>query len=196
MRMRAAEADVATEDPDRPWSALMTAAQDGDSTAYARLLREILPYLRALVRRLGQHPNEVEDVVQDILLTIHRVRHTYDPALPFTPWIATIARRRAIDQRRRTGRVGAWETADSDTIETFVDVYANRRAEVRELRQWLAQVLGELPPKQREALELVKFRELSVAEAAAASGQSPGAIKVNTHRALRTLRRLWDRETT
>jgi RNA polymerase sigma-70 factor (ECF subfamily) len=45
-----------------------------------------------------------------------------------------------------------------------------------------------LTPKQRVAVELVKLRGLSVAEAASTSGQSPGAIKVNVHRALQVLR--------
>jgi DNA-directed RNA polymerase specialized sigma24 family protein len=50
-------------------------------------------------------------------------------------------------------------------------------------------MLGELTPKQREALELVKLKEMSLAEASAASGQSVGALKVNVHRAIQKLRR-------
>ncbi len=64
------------------WGRLMGAAQAGDGAAYAHLLREILPYIRAIVRRHHAAPDRQEDVVQDVLLTIHRVRHTYDPARP------------------------------------------------------------------------------------------------------------------
>ena len=54
----------------------------------------------------------------------------------------------------------------------------------------MGDLLRSLPPRQREALEALKLRELTLAEAAAESGQSVGALKVNAHRALKTLRRL------
>ncbi len=173
---------------DRTWSVLMAASQDGDSTAYARLLHEIVAFLRVLARR--RVPGEqIEDVVQDVLLTLHRIRHTYDPARPFLPWLAAIANRRAIDARRREVRLRAWETPATDLLEALADPTANRPEEVAALRAWLRHAIDELPPKQREALRLVKLDELSVAEAAARSGQSAIAVKVNVHRGLLALRR-------
>jgi hypothetical protein len=71
-------ADV-TEAPSQDWSAMMQAAQAGDAATYMCLLRQIVPFLRAVLR--GKVPAEhTEDVVQDVLLTVHRVRHSYDPA--------------------------------------------------------------------------------------------------------------------
>jgi RNA polymerase sigma-70 factor (ECF subfamily) len=170
----------------------MAAAQSGDAAAYARLLRDMLPFVRSLVRREGISPPQTEDVVQDTLLTIHRVRHTYDPERPFIPWLAAIAKRRAIDARRRSGRINAWEERAPDDLETFADPAANNQGELHDRREWLRRRLEQLPPKQRAAIELVKIRGLSVVEAAASSGQSAGAIKVNVHRALRALRALID----
>lgn len=175
---------------DREWAALMAAAQAGDQRAYAKLLNEVTPVLRALVRRNRVAPSHVEDVVQDVLLAVHRVRHTYDPNLPFLPWLASIARRRAINSLRREGRRGAFETSNSEKLETFADPGANNDTENQELHEWLAEAIAKLPPRQRRAVELVKLGEMSVAEASAASGQSPGAVKVNVHRAIRALRSL------
>jgi len=175
---------------DREWAALMAAAQAGDQRAYKRLLTELLPVLRALLRRQRVAPMHVEDVVQDVLMAMHRVRHTYDPTLPFLPWIASIARRRAIDLLRREGRRGAVEESESDKVETFADPTANSAIENRELREWLGEAIAKLPPRQRRALELVKLQEMSVAEAARASGQTEGALKVNVHRAVRAMRGL------
>ncbi|MGA7885718.1 MAG: hypothetical protein WCA44_08255, partial [Acidobacteriaceae bacterium] len=67
------------------WQALMHAAQDGDNVAYARLLSEILPMLRRLVAYKWPSASDVEDVVQEILLSVHSVRHTYVPGRPFIP---------------------------------------------------------------------------------------------------------------
>ncbi len=70
--------------PEGSWEAWMAASLAGDARAYDRLLREITPLLRAIARRRIADRAEAEDAVQDELLTIHRLRHTYDPA-PTTP---------------------------------------------------------------------------------------------------------------
>jgi RNA polymerase sigma-70 factor (ECF subfamily) len=78
----------------------MAAAQSGDASVYEQLLREILPMIRALVRsRLGTGA-AAEDVVQNVLLSVHRGRHTYRPERPFLPWLRAIARNAVIDAMR------------------------------------------------------------------------------------------------
>ncbi len=170
-------------DPD-DWSALMARAQQGDAAAYRRLLEGILPSLRAQARRALRDAADVEDAVQDILLTLHAVRRTYDPSRPFAPWLAAVARHRLLDRLRARGRLRAREAPMPPGLEPTVapaqggDGHALRRG------------IAALPPGQRQAVELLKLRELTLAEAAAASGQSVGALKVAVHRALHSLRRL------
>jgi RNA polymerase sigma-70 factor (ECF subfamily) len=181
----------AEAEQDREWAALMAATQRGDGRAYARLLTAIVPVLRALARRNRVRPADVEDVVQDVLLALHRVRHTYDPDRPFLPWLAAIARRRAIDMLRREGRRGAAEADDPALLDLqSVPPEAEALAEAADMRGRVAGAVARLPPRQRRALELVKLRELSVREAARESGQSEGAVKVNVHRAIRAMRAL------
>ena len=182
---RISDHDLASE-PD--WARLMAAAQDGDRAAYDRLLCQVLPFIRALAGRQHRAPDRIEDVVQDVLLTIHRVRHTYDPSRSFEAWLAAIARRRSIDLLRRQGRIGAVETSDAGAYETFADPDANKEKEGSDAAAALGRAMRGLPPGQREALELVKLRELSLAEASQLSGRSVGALKVNVHRALMALR--------
>jgi RNA polymerase sigma-70 factor (ECF subfamily) len=167
---------------------LLAAAQRGDGRAYRAFLEAILPFARAIARRHLRSDEQIEDAVQDSLLTLHRVRHTYQPGRPVEPWLAAIVTRRAIDVARRSGRIGARELFDEAALETFADPQANR-VETAEAADSVAHMLDALTPKQREALELVKLREMSLAEASAASGQSVGALKVNVHRAIQRLRR-------
>jgi RNA polymerase sigma-70 factor (ECF subfamily) len=75
--------------------------------------------------------------------------------------------------------------------ETFADAAANNEFETVRAAEELSVMLQRLPPRQREALESLRLRELSAAQAAAALGQSAGAIKVNAHRALKNLRALF-----
>lgn len=129
----------------------------------------------------------VEDVVQEVLLTVHRVRHTYEPGRPVAPWLATITARRAIDASLRSQRTAAREIHNSTAYETFVDLEANRNDPVGDARL-LARLMGELSPKEKEALELTKLKEMSLAEASDVSGQSVASLKVNVHRAIKRLR--------
>jgi RNA polymerase sigma factor (sigma-70 family) len=169
------------------WSVLMARAQDGDGVAYRRLLEDITPYLRSLTARHRAPPGEAEDVVQDILLTLHAVRHTYDPGRPFGPWLLAIARRRIADRLRRHGRIAAAETALGPEHETIVATGPNLYALLAG-RPGLRDAIERLPPGQRQAVLLLKLRELSLKEAASESGMSVGALKVASHRALKALR--------
>ena len=169
-------------------SDLMRRAQDGDAAAYETLLRTIAPLLRAIGRRQGLSASATDDLAQDVMLTLHRVRHTYDPARPFLPWLVAIGHRRAIDLLRREGRTRARELSVPELLETFAAEPANDAVDDEDRRVFLRAAMADLPPRQREALDLVKIRELSVAEAASRSGQSPGSIKVNVHRAIKSLR--------
>ena len=173
----------------------MHAAQAGDRQAYGELLREVTPFVRALLRRYCSHRQDIEEMLQDTLLSLHRVRRTYDPRRPFRPWLGAIAARRGIDGLRRRLRVARHEiSADARSSETFSEPAANDDIEALRARDELNELLQRLPVRQREALEALKLRQLSLAEASAASGQSVAALKVNTHRALKALRALFQKE--
>jgi RNA polymerase sigma-70 factor (ECF subfamily) len=169
------------------WAGLMAEAQAGHARAYETLLREVTPRIRALCRARLRNTAEVEDAVQDTLLTLHQLRHTYDPTRPFGPWLTAIATRRAIDRLRRHGRTSGRESQVDDLPESAAAVApeAEQKLAARHLREAVA----ELPESQRTALRLAKLEDLPLAEASARSGLSVGALKVATHRALRTLRK-------
>ena len=178
--------------PDEHLSRLMAHAQQGDSNAYVTLLRAITPRIRKLVRArrgfLGE--SVVEDVVQEVLLSVHTVRATYDPARPLMPWLSAIVRHRLADAGRRHVRQGAHEIGVDDLNDvTFQAPAANSREETFGDPDALAQAIQALPPGQRQAVELLKLRELSLKEASALTGMSIGALKVATHRAIASLRR-------
>ena len=172
------------------WAALMRAAQLGDGACYERLLRAIAPFVRSLARRYCREAERQEDVVQDVLLTVHRVRHTWDPSRPFSPWLAAIAARRAIDLLRREARIARHEQSDEEAWVTFADPATNNDDGADRSYADIAPLLASLPQRQREALEALKLRGQSLQQASRESGQSVAALKVNMHRAVKTLRRL------
>jgi RNA polymerase sigma-70 factor (ECF subfamily) len=175
---------------DRSLADLMQAAQAGDRAAYQAALRACVPIAAATARRTGVPADAIDDVVQDVLLTVHRALPTYDPARPFQPWLRAITVRRSIDALRSRGRRGAREVHDPDAYENHPeerpDVFeaASRQGDASRLRAAIAT----LPPRQREAIEIIGLREHSLEQASQATGSSKVALKVNFFRALKSLR--------
>jgi RNA polymerase sigma-70 factor (ECF subfamily) len=171
----------------------MAAAQAGDRAAYHALLSAVAPYLRAIARRYLGQEQDAEDMVQEILIVVHDIRHTYEPGRPFKPWLGTIAARRCVDGLRRRMRRQLREVADDELLAQLPDQDQDAGPEGRLQREPAAHAirgaLAGLPARQREALQLLRLEELSLNEAAEASAQSVGSLKVACHRALQALRR-------
>jgi RNA polymerase sigma-70 factor (ECF subfamily) len=170
---------------------LMRAAQDGDGAAYLRLLTDVAPVLRRTVQRQRwfSQPADVEDLVQEILISLHTARATYDPERPFLPWLLAIARNRMVDALRRQGRRAANEVSVAEYPETSFEQTANKTDGGYGDPEALRRAIGQLPPGQRRAVELLKLQEMSLKEASARSGMSVGALKVAVHRGMIALRK-------
>lgn len=177
-------------EPDR-LGMLMATAQQGDGGAYAELLTETATVVRRILgRKIGfLGAAELDDVVQDVLLSVHAVRATYDPARPFTPWLMAITRNRVADRARRYARTSAHEIVVDDLDVTFGPSVTNASEQDSGEHDALREAIRSLPSGQREAIELLKLKELSLRDAAAASGTTVGALKVATHRAMKALRK-------
>src|SRR5207249_258733 len=178
---------------DLDWSVYMARAQAGDREAYRRLLEDVAPYLRSIAARHFRNSGDIEDTVQEVLLTVHAVRHTYDPARPFGPWLVAIANRRVVDGLRRQGRSSAREVTLETEHETFAVPQANL-AEAASDGRVLRDAVEQLPSGQRDAIRMLKLQEMSLKEAAAVSGTTVAALKVATHRALKSLRKALGRQ--
>lgn len=167
----------------------MVRAQAGDQAAYCRLLKAIVPVIRALVRRqIHRDDALVEDVVQDVLLTVHRVRHTYDPDRPFLPWLSSLAAARAIDALRARGRKESWEVIDEDAMFAHPDESIPEGQDKLAAEQQVDALLSRLPSRQRRTVELVHLYEMSLVEAAQATSMTLSAVKSVLHRAFTALR--------
>lgn len=178
------------------WGELLARAQQGDETAYRRFLSEAPGFLRAVVARTGVPTDAIEDVVQETLITLHAIRHTYAPDRPIKPWMTAIARRRAVDWRRRRTGASTYEVPMPEFAdETFADPESNRDLDRNAARKTVRELVARLPPGQRRAVEMLKLEEMSLAEAAAATGQSTTALKVATHRAIASLKKMWKSQT-
>src|SRR5262245_60519958 len=165
------ERRVADDSSDARLSALMTSAQAGDRVAYGALLRECVPVIRRVATRRAP-ADRVDDVVQDVLLTLHNARHTYDPARSFTAWLSVISDRRAVDLMRRVVRDNSREAHAPLQYEQHPDLDADPAAPQQrtETAKQVRQAVETLPQRQREAVQHVVLSERSLKETSAITG--------------------------
>ena len=162
--------------------ALMTLALDGDGAAYHRLLVGLRARLEAYFRRrLRDDPAQMEDLVQDTLIAIHAKRATFDRAQPVTSWVYAIARYKLIDHYRRAGR------RRFTPIDDEPDLYVEDESAAADARSDILRGLATLPAHTRDLVVSIKLNEESVADVAARTGMSPGAVKVAVHRGFQKL---------
>lgn len=169
------------------WAILMLAAQEADEVAYRRLLKELGLYLQAFLRKRWGNSPHIDDIIQEILLGVHKARHTFDGTRPFLPWFHAIVRYKTIDAMRQRKRIQGHEIFDEAALEHYSETFD--RTETNTLDEEILRALAALPPKQRRAVELMKLQGLSVKETAAKLGMTEAATKVSAHRAYEFLRK-------
>lgn len=158
---------------------LMRAAQAGDSGACSELLRALLPLVKELVRQRYSflQSQDIDDLVQDILPTVHAARATYDPTRPFLPWLRPIARYRMADNARRHALRTGNEVASGQPRETFAAKDANMSGNgYTGMPRPFREAMAKLRYGRRQAVELMKLHEMSLKEAGAITGSNIGAL--------------------
>lgn len=161
--------------------AWMCEGLDGDAAAHAALLRALVPLLRAFYRRrLRGAEDDVEDLVQETLISVHTRRISYDRTRPFTAWLYAIARHRMIDHFRRRKITVPIEDVESILVTEGFEDAASARLDVDRL-------LSTLPPKQARAIRETQVEGRSVAEAAEGAGIGVSDVKISVHRGLKAL---------
>jgi len=158
-----------------PEAALVAAARAGDREAFARLYELYAPLVHGVL--LARVPyDEVGDIVQDVFLVAFRKLVSLRDAARFGPWVAMIARNRAMDFHRR-----------SRETEELREEMAHAEAREAEAAEALEIIRG-LPEAYRETLVLRLVEGMTGPEIAARTGLQPASVRVNLHRGMKLLR--------
>jgi RNA polymerase sigma-70 factor, ECF subfamily len=169
---------------DQEWSALMKKAQDGDSAAYEFLLEEVSDFLKMYLKKRIFNKDHIEDLIQEVLLAIHKARHSYERDKPFFPWVHAIIKYKSIDYFKAQKKTEAVSVDDSliqlESKGSFEQSLENRME--------LESLLSDLPEKYQQLLKTVKLDGYSVKEAAVLLGLSVANVKTSVHRVLKQLK--------
>jgi RNA polymerase sigma-70 factor (ECF subfamily) len=163
---------------------LLVGGLSGNAVAYRSFLDALAAHLRSFLRtRLARMPDDVEDLVQEVLLAVHNKRHTYDPAQPLTAWVQAIARYKLFDLLRRRLRT---DMLNDPLDEDDQSLYSTDN-DASEVHYDIAKLLQQLPDRQRLPILHVKIEGESVSDTARRTGMSESAVKVGIHRGLKAL---------
>lgn len=166
-------------------SMLMRAANQGDASAYRRVLQALAAPLRSIaargLARVGRGREDAEDIVQETLLAIHLKRHTWDESQPLEPWVRAIAHHKLVDALRRRGFRQHVPIEDCDELLQVAD------APVELSAAECAGVLARLPERQRTIVEGIAIQGRSARELADQLGMTEVAVRVTLHRSLKRL---------
>lgn len=161
--------------------------REGDEGAFREVYRSVQPaLLRYLTSLVGS--DEAEDVAAEGWT--QAIRHLEDftgGGDGFRAWLTTICRNRALDHLRRKQRRPSRRLDETDDWPSETDV-AEHVVEQVQAEEALA-LIATLPVEQREAVMLRVVLGFDTATAGRILGKSPGAVRVASHRGLRTLAR-------
>lgn len=161
---------------------LIAAATKGQRAAIAELYRRFNPQLVRFLE--GRAPGAGGDLAQDTWETACASLVSFSgDERQFRAWLFTVARRRLIDDWRRTARRPV--SAGPMPLEHLAD--SRHHEDGLEAQDAVAQIVRHLTPEQADIVLLRVVADLSAEEVAAIVGKSPGAVRVAQHRALRTL---------
>ncbi len=170
--------------PDALFADLMRQSQAGDKVAYERLLRAIAPLIRSFFLRRIVSEHDVDDLLQNTLVAIHKASHTYNTNRSFMGWMFAIARYKLNDSLREHYRktVVLDHSIDDDVRNTEYHV-----TNLPTASEHLTELLQVLPETQRQIVTLLKIEGYTIREAALRLNMSESAVKVAAHRAYKNL---------
>jgi RNA polymerase sigma-70 factor (ECF subfamily) len=164
---------------------LMSLALMGDQKSYAEVLKKVTIQIKPYLQKRLSQPQEVDDVLQEILISIHKAKHTYDSSRPFMPWVYAIAAFRLKDRLRKYYSDPLRNAKD---IGDAGDIYDSDVTENTLSYEYIRVEVNKLPEKQAKILNYIHEQGFTAKETAAKMNMTESAVKVSAHRAYKILR--------
>jgi RNA polymerase sigma-70 factor (ECF subfamily) len=172
--------------PYAKWDELAAKAQTGDKKAYRKLLEDITPFIRKSLIGTLANADWVDDITQNILISVHKSLATYSPGRPFKPWLSAIINFRQKDYLRKhySRRKDKHIPFEEEVLDKEYVTNPTHAGEYKDIKEALAA----LPDKQREIFELIKIQGFTAKEVAKKLDMNASAVKVSAHRTMTKLK--------
>ena len=168
------------------WQEWAGLAQQGDKKAYANLLRAIYPYIQNVLHKSLSNRDAVEDIAQEVLISIHKSLESYAPDRAFKPWLISIINFRKMDYLRKYYAQKQDVTATIDDNPEYMAENVTNPQHGGELKD-VEDALSTLPEQQQSIFRKIKVEGYTAKEVAEELDMNESAVKVSAHRALKKL---------
>jgi RNA polymerase sigma-70 factor (ECF subfamily) len=166
-------------------AALIERIRSGDESAMADMYDRYSGIIYGVALRVLGDTTAAEDVLQEVFLQLWRNPQAFDASRgKLAPWLAVIARNRAIDHLRKRA-----PEDDIDEVSVSTGVNLEDEAAQRQAVNKIRTVLSQLPQEQRRALEMAFFEGMTHTEIAAKTGEPLGTIKTRIRAGLLAVRK-------
>jgi RNA polymerase sigma-70 factor (ECF subfamily) len=162
---------------------MLLAGLAGDGAAYSNFLSQLSPILRRVIGRKIPM-SDVEDVLQEVLISIHKARHTYDGARPLMPWVMAITSFRVTDSLRKTYRQMRHSQVDIADYENVLEAVTESQSDNESINE----MLDGVGQRERKILSLMHMEGFTAREVGSQLGMKESAVKVAAHRAIKKMR--------
>jgi len=176
----------------------MLRVRDDDASAFEELMLRYQDRVVGLLTHIVGRSDLAEDLAQDVFLRVYRIRKRYVPGAKFSTWLFTIVHnvasnaRRTLSRRKEVNLAGGGPVPQTQTLDSAAvaasGLMPTRQLDKTELREVVQVALGQLNERQRTAVVLHKFEQLSYIEISEIMGLSTSAIKSLLARARSNLR--------
>ncbi len=165
---------------------IVTLARKGDQAAFTTLVQTYQTAIYNLCYRMLGEADQAQDATQETFLRAYTQFHRYDPERPFKTWLFSIASHYCIDRLRR--RRITWLDIDDEPLAGHPALREKRvgpedTATQSERARDVQALLETLPAKDRAAVVMLYWYDLSYQEIAEATGTTVSAVKSRLHRA-------------
>ncbi len=168
---------------------LLLKSLEGNKDAYKEFLLKTSKILNQYFSKKVFNKSYVEDLIQETLISIHKAKHTYDPAMPILNWIYAIAYRRYIDFIRKDSRIKNF-VIYTETFTNFSSNLNYNNEETYDNLNRINSVLEHMSEREQAIIRLLKIEKYSIKEAAKILHLSESALKVAAHRAYKKLKKI------
>lgn len=168
------------------WTDWAIAAQNGDKRAYNKLLSAIAPYIRNVIIKSLSNQDAAEDIMQEVLISVHKSLASYSPERPFKPWLMAIVNFRRTDYLRKHYAQRRDKTTTTDENYEFEAANVTNPTHVGELKDIEAAMEG-LSDDHRKIFKMIKIEGYTAKEVANEMNMKESAVKVSAHRTMKKL---------
>jgi len=168
------------------WTEWAVSAQGGDKRAYNQLLSAIAPYIRNVIIKTLSNQDAAEDIMQEVLISVHKSLASYSPDRPFKPWLMAIVNFRRTDYLRKHYAQRQDKTTTTDENYEFEAENVTNPTHVGELKDIEAALEG-LSEDHRKIFQMIKIEGYTAKEVANEMGMKESAVKVSAHRTMKKL---------